>query len=70
MDLLCILGVAKRYERSKEPYEKAADIRPGKSSVPGHRAGDNHQFINAVLWVLRSGAHWHDLPERYGIYIH
>jgi putative transposase len=22
--------------------------------------------LNGVLWVLRSGAHWHDLPERYG----
>ena len=22
--------------------------------------------MNGVLWVLRSGAHWQDLPERYG----
>jgi hypothetical protein len=26
----------------------------------------NRSGVNRVLWVLRSGAHWHDLPERYG----
>ncbi|MBI2683165.1 MAG: IS5 family transposase [Acidobacteriales bacterium] len=31
-------------------------------------AVDNRLFVNAVLWILRSGARWQDLPERYGKY--
>jgi len=27
---------------------------------------DNGLFVNACLWGLRSGAHCHDLLERYG----
>lgn len=26
------------------------------------------QVMNGVLWVLRTGAPWHDLPSRYGPY--
>ncbi|WP_375142270.1 transposase [Bradyrhizobium sp. CCGB12] len=29
-------------------------------------AAENRPFVNGCLWVLRSGAHWCDLPERYG----
>lgn len=31
-------------------------------------ARDNRLFVNSVLWVLRSGARWSDLPKRYGKY--
>jgi hypothetical protein len=34
----------------------------------GRTAADNRLFVNGVLWVLRSGAHREDLPERYGEY--
>ena len=39
---------------------------PGKAGDPGRTASDNRLFVNGVLWVLRSGAHWQDLSERYG----
>jgi len=34
----------------------------------GRPAEDNRRFVNAVLWVVRSGMRWADMPERYGKY--
>ena len=55
----------KRYELSEAQWRRIAPLLPGKAGDPG-RSGDNHLFVNGCLWVLRSGAHWRDLPERYG----
>lgn len=56
----------KRYELSQAQWERIAPMLPGKASDPGRTGGDNRLFVNGCLWVLRSGAHWRDLPERYG----
>jgi len=58
--------MVKRYELTTVQWERLAPLLPGKASDPGRTAADNRLFVNGVLWVLRSGAHWHDLPERYG----
>ncbi len=58
--------MAKRYELSEAQWRRLADLLPGKPGDPGRSGADNRLFVNAVLWVLRSGAHWHDLPLRYG----
>ena len=58
--------MAKRYELSDEQWLRIADLLPGKVGDPGRSGDDNRRFVNGVLWVLRSGAHWHDLPPRYG----
>jgi len=56
----------KRYELTQAQWERIAPMLPGKDSDPGRSGGDNRLFVNGCLWVLRSGAHWRDLPERYG----
>jgi transposase len=60
--------MVKRYELSDAQWARIADLLPGKPGDPGRTGTDNRQFVNGVLWVLRSGAHWQDLPERYGKY--
>ena len=56
----------KRYELTDAQWRRIEDLLPGKASDPGRTGADNRLFVNAVLWVLRSGAPWSDLPERYG----
>lgn len=56
----------KRYELTDAQWQRIASLVPGKAGDPGRTGVDNRLFVNGVLWVLRSGAHWHDLPERYG----
>ena len=58
--------MVKRYELSDAQWHRIAGLVPGKAGDPGQTGKDNRRFVNGVLWVLRSGAHWHDLPERYG----
>ncbi len=59
------MGV-KRYELSDAQWARIAPLLPGKVTDPGRTAADNRLFVNGVLWVLRSGAFWQHLPERYG----
>ena len=55
--------MAGRYELSDTQFDQIRDVLPGKPGDRGRTAQDNHRFINGVLWVLRSGAHWHDMPS-------
>src|SRR5262249_41433328 len=32
----------------------------------GATAKDNRLYVNAVLWIAKTGAPWRDLPERFG----
>ena len=57
-----------RYDISDDDYARIEPLLSGKPGDPGRNARDNRQFINAVLWIARTGAPWPDLPERFGKY--
>ncbi len=56
----------KRYELNEAHWGRIASLVPGKASDLGRTGSNNLLFVNGCLWVLRSGAHWCDLPDRYG----
>jgi hypothetical protein len=49
-----------------EQWERIAPELPGKAGDPGATASDNRLFIEAVLWIARTGAPWRDLPSAFG----
>jgi len=51
-----------------DQWERLAPLMPsGTAGCRGPRS-DNRRFIEALIWMARSGARWRDLPERFGSY--
>ena len=55
-----------RHDLSDRMWSLLEPHLPGQKGQWGGIAKDNRQFINAVLWNLRTGAPWRDLPPDYG----
>ena len=47
-------------------WRKIERLLPGKESDCGVTAKDNRLFLEAVLWINRTGSPWRDLPEHFG----
>ena len=55
-----------RHDISDEAWELIKPHMLGQRGQWGGIAEDNRRFINAVIWILRTGAPWRDLPAEYG----
>lgn len=49
-----------------DQWERIKDLLPGRSGDPGTTAKDNRLFIEAVLWIGRTGSPWRDLHPELG----
>ena len=47
-------------------WARMAPLLPGKAGDCGVTAKDNRRFLEAVLWLARTGAPWRDLPAAFG----
>jgi transposase len=55
-----------RHAITDADWDRIKHLLPGQPGQHGGVAQDNRRFIDAVLWVARTGAAWADLPERLG----
>jgi transposase len=55
-----------RFVLTGEQWTKMQPFCLGKSSDPGRTGGDGRLFLEALLWIARTGSPWRDLPAFFG----
>jgi len=55
-----------RHAITDAEWERIEHLLPGRPGQTGWLAKDNRLFLDAVLYVARTGIPWRDLPERFG----
>ena len=58
--------MGRRHEISDADFDRVKHLLPGQPGQHGGVAEDNRRFIDAILYVARTGVPWRDLPERFG----
>jgi transposase len=51
-----------------DQFERIEGMLPGKLGDPGKSAANNRLFVEAVLWIARTGSPWRDLPGEFGLW--
>jgi len=49
-----------------DQWARIEQLLPGKASDPGCTAKNNRLLVEAILWILRTGSPWRDLPQEFG----
>ncbi len=59
-----------RFDLSDEEWALIAPVLPGGDGTPrvGRPTQEDRRVLDGIFYILRTGAPWRDLPERYGPY--
>jgi transposase len=60
------LGVLDRLVLSDAAWGRMAPLIIGRPDQKGSTGRDNRMFVEGVLWIVRTGSPWRDLPEVFG----
>jgi len=55
-----------RRELKDAQWARIEKLVPGKEGDKGRHGADNRWFVDAVLWIARTGSPWRDLPPEFG----
>ena len=58
--------VAERRMLNDAQWARIEPLCAGKEGDRGRTGEDNRRFVEAVLWIGRTGVPWRDLPPRFG----
>ncbi|MFC6373183.1 IS5 family transposase [Nonomuraea thailandensis] len=58
--------MGRRFELTDEEWEVIAPLLPSTDPRRGGRWRDHRQVLNGIVWRVRTGVAWRDVPERYG----
>jgi Putative transposase of IS4/5 family (DUF4096) len=59
------IALASLEELTAERWEQLRPFLPQQAST-GRPAAEHRPIIEGILWVIRTGSSWRDLPERFG----
>ena len=55
-----------RYALSDAQWERLQPLLPPEKGPMGRPSTSHRRFFNAIVWLVRTGAPWRDLPPEYG----
>ena len=58
--------MTRRHELTDGQWAELEPLLPPAKPKVGKPSHDHRTILNGILWKLRTGAPWRDVPERYG----